>query len=96
MNQDYPKDRYEIIVVDGHSSDSTLKLLSKFPIKVIEDDGRGVSDARNKGIEKAKGGIIAFTDGDCTATPGWIRSLSEKFYDPNVAGVGGGICTKEL
>lgn len=96
MNQDYPKDRYEIIVVDGHSRDSTLKLLSKFPIKVIEDDGRGVSDARNKGTEQAKGDIIAFTDGDCTATPGWIRSLSEKFDDPNVAGVGGGLRAKKL
>lgn len=96
LNQDYPKEKYEIIIVNGHSRDGTLEVLSKLPVKVIEDGGRGASEARNRGVAYARGEIVAFTDGDCVAQPDWIKNLAGSFDGPDVGGVGGALRTGNL
>ena len=57
---------FELIVVNDGSTDDTDKILANFPeIKVIKYvENRGVSIARNKGLEKAKGSLICFLDSD--------------------------------
>jgi len=62
--QTYPN--LEIIVVDDGSEDDTVRIIKGLGIKLnlIEQKNRGVSDARNAGIEKAAGKYIAFLDGD--------------------------------
>lgn len=52
---------------------------------------RGLSGARNSGLEIAKGNVIAFMDEDAYAEPSWLEILCKYFDDENVIGVGGAI-----
>ncbi len=62
-SQDYP--HIEHIVVDGGSTDSTLKILHRHKsAKWVSEPDNGVTDAFNKGIERASGDIIAFLNSD--------------------------------
>ena len=76
-NQTYKN--FEVIIVDDHSQDSTIKAIRekfknvKFEYKIILSDGNGVSAARNTGIRISQGKYIAFIDDDDT--------ISEKYLD---------------
>jgi len=91
LNVDYPKSRYEIIVVDGGSVDGTVDMLKKeFPqVRCIIEERIGVSYARNRGIENANGNIIAFTDDDCIVTRNWLHELASSFSSADIGAVGG-------
>lgn len=93
-NLDYPKDKYEIIVVDGKSKDNTKAIVqkhieeSKSPeIKFYEKEGL-VGVGRNEAFRHAKGNIVAITDGDMVVPPNWLDNLVNEFED-DVGGVGG-------
>jgi glycosyltransferase involved in cell wall biosynthesis len=60
--QDY-KDK-EVIIVDDGSTDDSLKELEGLPVQYIWKENGGISSARNKGIEVARGDYIAFLDVD--------------------------------
>jgi glycosyltransferase involved in cell wall biosynthesis len=96
-NQDFPRDIFEIIVVDNNSTDNTkelvLKLAPAFPIQIkyIYEEKQGLSFARNTGITHAHGQIIAFTDDDVEAEKTWLKSLVSVFQSPDVYGAGGPI-----
>jgi glycosyltransferase involved in cell wall biosynthesis len=55
---------YEIIVIDDGSTDNTKELISSYDLKYVFTENRGVSYARNLGVEMAKGEWIAFLDSD--------------------------------
>jgi len=57
---------YEVIVVDGHSSDRTVERAREFPVKVMYEDYGTVGGARQVGVLSAESEIVAFTDADCT------------------------------
>lgn len=57
---------YEVIVVDGHSSDRTVERVREFPVKVVYEDYGTVGRARQVGVLSAESEIVAFTDADCT------------------------------
>ncbi|HUT25056.1 MAG TPA: glycosyltransferase [Sumerlaeia bacterium] len=88
---EYPPDKLEILIVDNESPDDTRKLAKKEGFEPLVCRRRGVSAARNCGIECAGGEIIAFLDTDAVADPDWLVHLVEPFRDPEVAGVGGKI-----
>lgn len=94
ITQEYPKDKYEIIVVDGGSSDNTIKIMRDYdyPIKIV-NGGSNPAEARNIGVTHSKGEILAFTDADCIATPDWLKNLVQKFETKTVGGVGGALRT---
>ena len=89
MSLDYDRDKLEIIVVDGRSSDGTRKIVSEYPVLLVDEEGRGLNAARNTGIKLAAGQIIAYTDGDCVVPPEWAKSIAKNFRDPSVSFVGG-------
>lgn len=93
MKLDYPKDKIEIIVVDGNSTDGTKEILKNYPVKILEEPGLGLNYARNFGFKKSTGEIIAFTDGDCIVPKEWIRNILKNFEDSLVGVVGGTIVT---
>lgn len=80
----------EVIIVDGHSSDRTIEIASKFPVKIVYEDYRTVGGARQVGVENAMGEYIAFTDADCIPETCWLRNLAKEFKE-GIVGVGGGI-----
>lgn len=77
------KQKYEVIVVDS-SNDGTQKLIAQFPVTLIRSQKRlFAGEARNRGIKRAKGRIIAFTDADCVVSPTWLDEIwaAHKKYD---------------
>lgn len=88
---DYPRDKVEVIIVDGGSSDKTLEIASKYPVKILREEGRGPNYGRKIGVMSATGEIYAFTDGDCILPRDWLKRIVEKFRDPEVGCVGGSV-----
>ncbi len=83
---------FELIVVDDYSTDSTKKILEKdsHNFKLIElRKHKGISRARNIGIEETKGEFIAFIDADCVAEKNWLSELLKGFDKENTVSVGG-------
>lgn len=66
---------FEVIVVDDGSKDSTLEIAKRFPFRVIHQENKGLSIARNIGIEAAIGEYVVFTDSDCVVDPDWLTYL---------------------
>ncbi len=91
LGQDYPKELYEIIVVDNKSDASIQQSIQRFNVKYVLENRKGSYYARNKGLELAQGEIAAFNDADCVADPRWLSGLLEGFKDPEVGGIGGKI-----
>ena len=85
----------ELLVVDDGSSDNTPEILSSYgnKIRVIRQDNRGVSAARNRGIEASFGDYVALLDSDDLWLPGKL-SAQMKFFTNNPGAL---ICqTEEL
>ena len=66
---------YEVIVVDDGSTDRTREIAESYPFRVIHQENRGLSVARNVGIAAATGEFVAFTDSDCVVDPDWLTYL---------------------
>jgi cellulose synthase/poly-beta-1,6-N-acetylglucosamine synthase-like glycosyltransferase len=88
LSQDINK-KYEVIVVDDASSDDTIKIVSKFPVKLIKQKHQGPAKARNLGAKQSKGDIIVFTDSDCLPAKNWLKELIKPFSNPEIVGVSG-------
>lgn len=87
---DYPKDKMEIIIVDGLSTDNTRGVASEMGATVINNPKQTVSPGRNIGFIHAKGDLIAFTDADCIVNPNWLSNCIKYFEnDSSVACAGG-------
>ena len=82
LDQDF--NDYELIVVDDGSEDNTLEILEAYgkAIKVLQQGNRGVSAARNRGIEEATGRLLAFLDSDDLWLPKKL-STQVKFFENN-------------
>ena len=86
---DYPKDRMEVIIADGLSTDRTGEIAESYRAKVIANPGLRVVSGRNIGFEAAQGELIAFSDADCVMDRYWLKNSIKYFEDERVAGIGG-------
>ena len=84
---DYPA--LEIIYCDDGSSDESVALARRHPVKVIELPHRGLAATRNAGLRAAAGEIIAYLDADAECHPEWPYHLALSLEDPNAAATGG-------
>lgn len=92
LEQTYPQDRYEIIIVDNNSTDGTDEIVKRYPVTLLHERETQTSyAARNCGIRYAQGEIVAFTDVDCIPTFTWLEEIVRVFADPSVVGVAGRI-----
>lgn len=80
---------YEIIVVDGHSTDKTAAIASEYTDRVLLLPPKGPGMARNYGATQAKYDIVAFIDADCIAPPNWLSEIERSFSDQKLIGLGG-------
>lgn len=89
--QSYPKDRYEILVVDDHSTDNTASIINKYStqnVKLISlkefVPGKGLNSYKKKAIEiavqQATGELIVTTDADCIVPKNWLQTIAS-FYE---------------
>ena len=89
LNQDYPEEKMEIIIVNDHSTDDTALILEEyeqnhklFRVLSILESGKGLSPKKNAlthGINFAKGEIIAATDADCRVPTQWLKKGASYF-----------------
>ncbi|MCP5190683.1 MAG: glycosyltransferase [Pseudomonadales bacterium] len=89
--QDYPADRFEIIVADNGSTDGTAERVQALGVQLERMPEKGRSKAQNAGLKVARGEIILTTDMGCIARPNWISNVVACFRDPMVGCVAGDI-----
>ena len=100
MGVEYPRDKMEIVIADGGSTDKTVAVIKEWQAKhpfitfVEVPNCPSPGFARNKALEKVRGEYIFFTDGDCAPAKDWISRMLEAFgKDSKIGGVGGEILT---
>jgi glycosyltransferase involved in cell wall biosynthesis len=72
--QTYPGHLYEVIVVDNDSTEPIACIVERFAhARLVREARHGSYAARNAGVERARGEVIAFTDADCVPAPGWLE-----------------------
>ena len=79
--QNYPPEKYQVIIVDDGSSDDTRRALERLAtrhpgLKVIHIAHAGLSAAKNRGWRSGNGEIVAFTDDDCVADSDWLAAIA--------------------
>lgn len=84
---DYPE--YDVIVVDDGSSDDTAAIAREFDCKLVQIPNGGLSAARNVGLERATGDIVAYIDSDAYPDPHWLQHMANALADGRFAGMGG-------
>lgn len=90
---EYPRDRFEIIVVDDGSEMALEPVVAPYysllDITLISQARTGPAAARNRGAAQAGGEILAFTDDDCLPAPDWLSQLAVRFQQSPHHAVGG-------
>ncbi len=87
--QSYPRDKFEIIVVDNNSHDKTAAIAKNANAIVITEKKQGHVFSLNTGMQKAKGEIIASTDADTCVDKDWLTIIERVFENKDVVAVTG-------
>lgn len=92
---------YEIVVVDGNSTDRTVERAREWahaarraPMRIVTNEKRYIAAGRNAGIRLSAAEYVAFTDADCLVPRDWLKNLYRHYQscsstDPSTVAVGG-------
>lgn len=94
LDNGYPPEKIELIVIDGQSDDRTREILAEMakdaPIRILDNPKRIVPTAMNIGLAKAGGELIFRLDGHAMYRPGFLRRIVDFLAErPDVACAGG-------
>lgn len=105
INQDYPIDKLEVIIVDDKSDDKSVEKIDEIVEKIkreaerfktksrikyfVQEENKGKRDALVRGVVEAKHELVVFVDSDSFLDPYAIRNLVQPFKDPKMGGVSG-------
>jgi biofilm PGA synthesis N-glycosyltransferase PgaC len=88
--QDYPVKLFEVLLIDDHSEDSTVRIIksfcrarSNFRLIQLPDNIHGKKAAVKSGIENSAGGLIITTDADCRTGKKWISAVTSFYMNSN-------------
>lgn len=81
-NQTFPKELFEVIIIDDHSEDNTKTIIDNFinnnkdfNMQVFISEGKGKKTAISQALHKAKNHLIIVTDADCILNTLWIENI---------------------
>jgi glycosyltransferase AglI len=84
LTQNYPKNKYEIIVVDNRSTDHTAEIIKRYPVKYLfEGTIQSSYAARNRGVKHSVGEALVFFDADQVATVNYLKNLLGRWDQKN-------------
>ncbi|MEM6751423.1 MAG: glycosyltransferase [Cyanobacteria bacterium P01_C01_bin.38] len=90
---EYPREFFEVIVVDDGSKIPLAPVVERFKdsleITLIKQKNQGPATARNTGAKQAKGNFLAFTDDDCKPAPNWLETIAANFANAPDCLIGG-------
>jgi glycosyltransferase involved in cell wall biosynthesis len=91
--QNYPRDRFETLVIDNNSSDDTARVVADLAalnpgLRYLKETKQGLDHARNRAIAEAQGDIILFGDDDILTEPDWIGQMIAPFLSHPGAKIG--------
>ena len=99
IRQTLPVNEFEVLLINNNSTDQTAAICLRFqqahpefPFHYFEEKQQGLSYARNRGIEEARGNLLVFLDDDAFAEPDYLRNIQQFFKThPDAAAAGGRI-----
>lgn len=86
---------FEVLVIDNNSNDGTYQVVEGYKrlsnLRLLREEKQGLSHARNRGIQEAKGDYIAYLDDDVLVPPEWLKILTNLILinQPSLDGLGG-------
>ncbi|HEY1765289.1 MAG TPA: glycosyltransferase [Opitutaceae bacterium] len=93
VRQDYPSDRWELLVIDNNSTDDSRDVIGSFATALptprrIAEMRQGLDFGRNRAIEEAKGELIVLVDDDVIVEPDWLSQLVAPFSSESAHKIG--------
>jgi succinoglycan biosynthesis protein ExoA len=96
LAQDYPRERFEVLVVDGDSEDRTREIVERIgasadvPVRLLSNPSRSIPAALNVAIKVARGDFLVRVDGHSLPEPGYLRHCfsGNIVHDADLAGGG--------
>lgn len=95
LSQDYPRDRFEVIVAEGRSTDETREIVASMleahpNLRLVDNPKRIVAAGLNEALAVARGEVVVRLDGHCQYPPDYVRrvvALRERTCAANAGGV---------
>ena len=92
LELDYPKQKLEVIVIDGGSTDKTTELAKAHPVKLVYSQLNPPA-AYNLVLKDVENPVIGLVDSDAKVEKSWLRKLVKRLDGPDVAGASGTVET---
>lgn len=85
---DYPKNKIQIVVADGGSTDGTLEILTRYDVRIVRNDKRTAEYGKKIAFDNSTGSIVVLLDSDnIIASTDWLKKLLKPFERKEVIGV---------